>query len=373
MNKEEKANKKIVGLDIGKKSIYALRYNENGAHERRSFFTDPAGLNYLEEWLTKNDIIGLEAGNQSFRIAKSLLKQGYDVIVLNPGKLAMIYKSLKKTDAEDALKIARLIKGYSRYELPEVCVPSDEMEDARRLCTEQGLWKKQRTILVNRFHALFVQAGFTNITKKDIKDPYTRNYYIEKLPERYFNEARRLNICIIEIDKIYNEIEEEIRETLRKDLSFTMLAMSMPGIGPINALVLYAYVNDCSRFSSGKQIAYYAGLVPRIDISGDTNRYGRITKQGPKNIRRVLIQGAWSLVRSNKDTALKDFYNHLYSNRGKGKGKSIVALARKMLCVFYAMIKKGELFKGVEHKDVIKKLRSYGIISKEDTKMDGKT
>ena len=49
---------------------------------------------------------------------------------------------------------------------------------------------------------------------------------------------------------------------------------------------------------SAKQVAYYSGLVPRVDISGDCVRYGPITKRGAHLFRRPLIQAAWSLVRS---------------------------------------------------------------------------
>ncbi|EKP14949.1 hypothetical protein KHM19_32450 [Leptospira borgpetersenii] len=76
----------------------------------------------MVNWLNPNDVIGLEAGSQSFRIAKTILKahKEVQVIVLNPGDLATIYQSLKKTDKEDSLKIARLIQRYPIQELPTV-------------------------------------------------------------------------------------------------------------------------------------------------------------------------------------------------------------------------------------------------------------
>ncbi|AVQ10783.1 Transposase [Leptospira santarosai] len=68
--------------------------------------------------------------------------------------------------------------------------------------------------------------------------------------------------------------------------------MSMPGIGMVTSLAIMSYMGDCKRFSSGKQAAYYAGLVPRVDISGDTVRYGRIVSRGCHSIRRVIVQAA---------------------------------------------------------------------------------
>ncbi|EMO68216.1 transposase, partial [Leptospira kirschneri str. 200803703] len=94
---------KYVGVDCGKKSIEVVRINSENSLERRQFSTTESGINNLLQWLTLNDIVGLEAGSQSFRIAKSILNKGVQVIVLNPGNLATIYQSLKKTDKEDSL------------------------------------------------------------------------------------------------------------------------------------------------------------------------------------------------------------------------------------------------------------------------------
>ncbi|EKQ37358.1 transposase, IS116/IS110/IS902 family [Leptospira interrogans str. 2002000621] len=81
------------------------------------------------------------------------------------------------------------------------------------------------------------------------------------------------------------------------------------------------------RFSSAKQAAYYAGLVPRVDISGDTVRYGRIINRGCHSIRRVIVQAAWSLVRCQHGGKIKEFYQRLYLK--KGAKKSIIATSRK--------------------------------------------
>ncbi|EMY76017.1 transposase domain protein [Leptospira weilii serovar Ranarum str. ICFT] len=79
---------KYVGIDYGKKSLEVVRINSENSLERRQFSTTESGINNLLKWLTSNDIVGLEAGSQSFRIAKSILNKGVQVIVLNPGDLA---------------------------------------------------------------------------------------------------------------------------------------------------------------------------------------------------------------------------------------------------------------------------------------------
>ncbi|EMY76533.1 transposase [Leptospira weilii serovar Ranarum str. ICFT] len=135
---------KYVGIDCGKKSLEVVRINSENSLERRQFSTTESGINNLLKWLTSNDIVGLEAGSQSFRIAKSILNKGVQVIVLNPGDLATIYQSLKKTDKEDSLKIAKLIQRYPKEELPVVPIPTTRPIGMR--CVE-FLRTKRKTIV----------------------------------------------------------------------------------------------------------------------------------------------------------------------------------------------------------------------------------
>ncbi|WP_017858764.1 IS110 family transposase, partial [Leptospira interrogans] len=122
---------KYVVIDCGKKTLEVIRIGDNSLHQRQQFSTTEIGISKLINWLNPNDVVGLEAGSQSFRIAKSTLNKGIQVIVLNPGDLATIYQSLKKTDKEDSLKIARLIQRFPIEELPVVPIPNDEEEDNR--------------------------------------------------------------------------------------------------------------------------------------------------------------------------------------------------------------------------------------------------
>ncbi|OLY62813.1 IS110 family transposase [Leptospira santarosai serovar Grippotyphosa] len=359
--KMESQDIKYVGIDCGKKSLEVVRIHSEGSlKERRQFSTTEIGINNLLKWLTQNDIVGLEAGSQSFRIAKSILNKGIQVIVLNPGDLATIYQSLKKTDKEDSLKIARLIQRFPIEELPTVPVPTDEEEDNRRLCSEQENWTRQLTQGKNRLHSLFTQAGLTHITKKHLRTKANRETSVALLPSRYHKEAERILQVLDLVEQNLKLIEEEIKEALRKNQTYTQTIMSMPGIGMITSLAILSYMGDCKRFSSAKQAAYYVGLVPRVDISGDSAYYGRIVNRGCHSIRRVIVQAAWSLVRCQHGGKLKEFYERLYSK--KGAKKSIIAVSRKMIEVLYSMIRTGTLFDSMPEEVLHRKLAQYGLM-----------
>ncbi|OLZ30463.1 IS110 family transposase [Leptospira interrogans serovar Canicola] len=179
-------------------------------------------------------------GSQSFRIAKSILNKGIQVIVLNPGDLATIYQSLKKTDKEDSLKIARLIQRFPIEELPVVPIPNDEEEDNRRLCTEQENWTRQLTQSKNRLHSLFTQAGLTHITKKHLRTKANREISVALLPSRYQKEAERILKVLDLVEQNLKLIEEEIKEALKKNKAYAQTIMSMPGVGMITSLAIKA-------------------------------------------------------------------------------------------------------------------------------------
>jgi len=111
-------------------------------------------------------------------------------------------------------------------------------------------------------------------------------------------------------------------------------------VGPKAAFAFLAFV-CASRFESAGQVGNYLGLAPRVYMSGDTVRYGRITKRGNGYVRALLVQAAWALVRSRKGGKLKERYEYMTRTKGLGKKKAIVAVARRLAEMMYAMARDG--------------------------------
>jgi transposase len=83
-----------------------------------------------------------------------------------------------------------------------------------------------------------------------------------------------------------SEWEEEMRTYVSAEQELTPYLMSVPGVGPNVVTAFLAYVGDGSRFATAGQVAAYAGLVPRVDCSGEAERYEWITKFGNPVLRR---------------------------------------------------------------------------------------
>lgn len=352
--------KNYVGIDVGKKTLVAAKITS----DKTKMFTgktDQHGISRLLNWLDYDDVIGLETGSLSFVLAKTIMKKCPNVIILNASDLAIIYRSLKKTDKEDSLKIARLIKRIPKNELPVVQVPDEHEDTARNLSSERLYQSQLKTSLVNRLHSVFVKAGITTITKKDLKKQDSRLDVLKILPEKLLSSAKRLERQITIQDEIIEELNAEIVSALNSQKELTKVLMSMPGIGIINAITILGYIGKGNRFSHPRQVSYYSGLVPRVDMSGETNKYGSITKRGCKQLRSSIVQAAWALVRSKNAGPLGAKYLNLVSR--KRKNVAIVAIARKMLEALYVMLRDNKQYKYMDEELLKKKLASSGIVT----------
>jgi transposase len=138
-----------------------------------------------------------------------------------------------------------------------VPLPSGEEEAFRSDISLKEYLKKERNGAINRLHALYGNAGIIDVTKKDMKDAEGQ---ADLLEEQLALFERQL-------------VAERVRSN-----GLAPYVMSIPGIGIEIAAALLAYFGDGSRFSGSAQVACYAGLTPRVDCSGLTERYGSIAK-----------------------------------------------------------------------------------------------
>jgi transposase len=347
-----------IGIDVGKRTMEARIIEADSKVKGWQGRTDYRGRAKLASLIHAGDKVGIEAGVLGFSMAKELRQAGADVFVLNPGKLAVIYASTKKTDAEDALKLARLVQRFEPDELPIVCAPSADEEKDRELVSELAFLKQARTRFINHLHAIYLRAGQTQVTKRQIADTQSRGQTRSILEGSHCQEAIRCERMIDLLEEQIAEIEIQQTERLRKN-DLTPYLVSIPGVGPALAMSFEAYIGDGRRFSSGAQVANYTGLVPRIDCSGETNHYGSITKRGCVAIRRVAIQAAWAMVQSRNGGSFKEFYQRRSSDIGKKK--AIVAVARKMVVLMYSIAKNREYYRSTTEKERLKKLRIYKL------------
>jgi len=135
------------------------------------------------------------------------------------------------------------------------------------------------------------------------------------------------------------ELDAQMAEELAGDEEAGRLK-EVPGVGSKAAFAFLAFA-CASRFESAGQAGNYLGLAPRVYMSGDNVRYGRITKCGNGYVRALLVQAVRALVWSRKGGKLKERYGYMTRTKGLGKKKAIVAAARRLAEMMRAMMRDG--------------------------------
>ena len=110
------------------------------------------------------------------------------------------------------------------------------------------------------------------------------------------------------------------------------------GVSTITATAIKAFAGDGKHFKNGRHFAANLGLVPKEHSSGGKQQIGGITKRGNQYIRRLLIQGAWSVLRYAKQSGdrLSKWAERVMERRGKHK--AVVAIANKLARIIWSML-----------------------------------
>jgi transposase len=178
---------------------------------------------------------------------------GVEVSVANPLKNKLIGTSRKKTDMEDARKLANLLRtGY----LPTVYIPSKEERDLKKMAREKASLVQHRTRLKSQTRSMLLQDGIT------VNKPWSKEgrVKLEEIgDERVQRRIRILDVVDEEIKDAMQDIEVKVKITENAEL-----LMSAPGIGRYAAMLILGEVGDVKRFPSSKKFTAYSGLVPGV-------------------------------------------------------------------------------------------------------------
>ena len=117
----------------------------------------------------------------------------------------------------------------------------------------------------------------------------------------------------------------------------------MPGIGSVLAFTIAAEIGEISRFASATKLTGYTGLCPRVVQSGDSDRRGPLTKQGPRYLRWALLEATMHALRH---PAYAERYQRNKRRLGKQRGAKVaqVDIARKLTVAIWHMLTRNESF-----------------------------
>jgi transposase len=241
-----------------------------------------------------------------------------------------------KTDKRDSLKIAEQL---AAGRLKGIRVPSVE-EEQKRLLTrtrEQLMCKKQRVMVQIRMRlhycGLFPESINRRLKLSDVDDMLVSlEGELQRTIGMLRDEWHHLAKQIKEIDRIL--VEEGKKDPLNA------VYRSVPGIGPLIAMVLSSELGDMSQFPNERALFSFTGLTPTEYSSGGHICRGHISRQGNTRLRHMLVEASWKAVK--KDSVLKEYYTKL--SERIGKRRAIVAVARKLIGRVRAALRKHEQY-----------------------------
>jgi transposase len=261
-----------------------------------------------------------------------------EVKVAHPAHLRAVWAGKKKNDRIDARKLATVL---FLDRVPEIHVPSLDAREWRVLIEHRRKLIDKRTAVKNGLRALlrgqgitaprgsrlWFRAGLAWLRAVEFKSPLT---------------ALRRDQLMTELECLCTTVKqaEKMLDSLACKHPGVALLRTIPGVGPRTAEAVVAYVDDPHRFASTRRVASYFGLVPCLDQSAGSVRYGHITREGPATVRKLLTQSSWRAIACSP--TLKAFFERVKGGKKDRTGIALIATAHHLAKVMAAMLKSGE-------------------------------
>jgi len=325
-----------VGVDLHKKVITACVMDANRKIVRAATLHphEPHGIVAFFEGLGEYRVV-LEATSSYFWFVELVEPTAAEVVLANPAKMRVIAESTKKTDKLDARVLAEFLV---RDMIPRSYMPTSRQRKHRALVRHRKYLREQATAVKCKIRHVLADH---NADRKDLFSAAGEAY----LKGLKLDEVDRFRVA--DLWKAWASIERRLVKTAAKIKAFAKgapraeaeareLLRTAPGVGEVTAEAVLSELGDVRRFRNAKAVCAYAGLVPVVrQTGGKKAKDGRITKQGSGLLRWALVEAAWRLVGpSPRWTAT---YERI--KKRNGAKRAIVAVARKFLCVLYAMLR----------------------------------
>ncbi|HZC93344.1 MAG TPA: IS110 family transposase [Mycobacterium sp.] len=330
----------MIGLDTAKSVFQVHGVNEAGKVELKRKLRRSELISFFEKQETCTVV--MEACGAAHHWARILTGLGHTVKLVAAEAVRPFVKKGKKNDAADA---AAICEAASRPDVKFVAAKGVEQQGILALHAARSLLVKQQTMLANAMRGLAAEFGLT-VSKgiRKLEELMALVDADETIPKQARQAITGLHDRCQELAEGIETFEAEIVAHARHDETARRLA-TIPGIGPITASLIAATVGDISLFKTARQFAAWLGLVPKQNSTGGKTRLGRITKTGNREIRRLLVLGATSMVQraDGWNSAVGAWLRKILERRPVRL--VTVALANKMARIAWAVMTRNEVYR----------------------------
>lgn len=357
---------KYIGLDVSKEKI-AVAIAEEGREPARFYGVIAhrmEAVRKLVKQLGEPESLQIcyEAGATGFDLHRLLTQLGVKCEVIAPSLIPQRSGDRVKTDRRDAIQLAQL---HRAGELTSIYIPTIDDEAMRDLIRARQDAKEDLHRARQRLLAFLLRHHIYQ--PSTMKHRWTKIYHAWLAQLSFSLEAQHVAFseyltAIREIEARIVRIEDNLRTIASAGAhqSIIQALQGLRGIALLTAITLAYELGSFARFSSPKQLMAYIGLVPREYSSGETVRRGRLTRAGNKQVRKALVESAWSYrhrpavkgqlakrlegqsaaihqISLKAQHRLHKKYNNLVHGKGKPKTLAIGAVARELVGFIWAV------------------------------------
>ncbi|MCP5109622.1 MAG: IS110 family transposase [bacterium] len=331
-----------MGLDLGDRQSQLCVLNSKGDvvwNDREATTKKSLGKLFREAPASR---VVMELGTHSTSESRRAGADGRAVGVANAQNEAYITRSSRKSDSVDAEALARLRRVDPKL-LGPIRHRSEQAQGDLAVIRARAALVEARTKLVNSARGIAKAMGERLAScDADQMGPLLLINHSQPVREALcalLKEVEQLTATLREYNQQIAELAKQYPETARLKKVY--------GVGDLVALTYVLTLEDPSRFRRSREVGPYLGLRPRERQSGSNQPQLRITKEGDRYLRTLLVQSAHVLLQTRApDSDLKRFGERLAARGGKNARKrAVVAVARKLAVLLHKLWRSGELYK----------------------------
>ena len=340
----------FIGIDVDKKSFsFTVQDHNNTMNRSKKIPSNPEQLyNYIgNNFSNKRVLCAYEAGPTGYHLYDYLTEKNQPCVMVSPTSIPKASNERVKTNRLDSERIVRYLK---TGELKPIRIPTEPYRELRELIGIRDNYSRQGTVAKQRIKALILFEHLYNDATDDSKN--WPNIYIERIKRIPCDGAVRYKLDLLLGDLSYarSQMLKVLKELKlfcdnHPDIDrYRGYLQSIPGIGMVTALTILARIGDPSGLQDIREIAAFAGLVPKEKSTGDTINRGSITHAGNASLRSLLVEASWVAIRRDKE--LDQFYHRIKSRNHPrvASRKAIVAVARKLTQRIYKVLKEQRMY-----------------------------
>lgn len=329
----------FIGFDLGKVASQLCIITQDGELLEHRIKTEREHLAKLLGKRPQARIL-IEAGTESEWVARYLEELGHEVIVADPNFAPMYATRSRKvkTDKRDARTLAEACRLGAYRSSPRT---SDKQRHIRAKLAVREALVRTRSKYISLIRSLLRRDGL-RVASGDVSS-FARRLELLQLSTELRDEVAPLLTLLASLNEQIKRADDCLAQIVKDDAVVRRLT-SVPGVGPVTATCFVATLDDVNRFPDAKQARAYLGLVPSEHSSGERQQRGRISKAGPNRARYLLVEAALAILRrrSSQTATLHDWATKIKERRGIKI--AIVALARKLAGILYALWRDGTDF-----------------------------